>query len=244
MKHKDCVCALLLLSVLSDARAAIALDRTRVIYNAGEKAVTLSISNENRQLPYLAQAWLADEQGEKVTSPLIVLPPLQRVDPGEKSQIKIQQLAAVSVLPQDRETLFYFNLREIPPRSDQANTLQIALQTSIKLFWRPQAIVVADAAAAPWQLRLELLQSGTHYQVRNPTPYYVTLVDAQPGQGKPTVADFEPVMIAPYSEAPLGVTVSALGSEPVLTYVNDYGGRPVLHFHCTTGTCRVSEKTQ
>jgi len=44
-----------------------------------------------------------------------VLPPLQRVDPGEKSQIKLQQLAAAANLPQDRETLFYFNLRAIPP---------------------------------------------------------------------------------------------------------------------------------
>lgn len=244
MKHSRCIYALLLLSVLPETQAAIALDRTRVIYNADDKAVTLSISNENRQLPYLAQAWLTDAQGAKVASPLIVLPPLQRVDPGEKSQIKLQQLAAVAALPQDRETLFYFNLREIPPRSDKANTLQIALQTTIKLFWRPRALVVADAAAAPWQQQLVLVQSGAHYRVNNPTPYYVTLVDAQSGQGKATVAGFEPVMIAPYEEVSLGTTVSGLGSEPILTYVNDYGGRPLLHFHCSAGSCRVSEQAK
>ncbi len=31
-------------------------------------------------------------------------------------------------LPQDRETVYYFNLREIPPKSNKPNTLQIALQ--------------------------------------------------------------------------------------------------------------------
>jgi P pilus assembly chaperone PapD len=48
--------------------------------------------------------------------------------------VKVQALPAAKSLPQDRETVYYFNLREIPPRSDKANTLQIALQTRIKLF--------------------------------------------------------------------------------------------------------------
>ncbi|MGT9169473.1 fimbria/pilus periplasmic chaperone, partial [Escherichia coli] len=39
-----------------------------------------------------------------------------------------------------RESLFYYNVREIPPKSGKANTLQIALQTRIKLFWRPKAL--------------------------------------------------------------------------------------------------------
>ncbi|MYQ00706.1 molecular chaperone, partial [Salmonella enterica subsp. enterica serovar 4,12:i:-] len=52
------------------AFAAIALDRTRVVYNGGEKSISLSISNENKNLPYLAQAWIEDAQGNKVTSPL------------------------------------------------------------------------------------------------------------------------------------------------------------------------------
>lgn len=96
------------------AQAAIALDRTRVVFEAGQKSVSLSVSNENKQLPYLAQGWLEDANGKKVNSPLVVLPPLQRIEPGAKSQLKVQSLPAVAQLPQDRESLFYFNLREIP----------------------------------------------------------------------------------------------------------------------------------
>ena len=120
------------------SQAAIALDRTRVIFDGGQQSVSLSVSNQNKQLPYLAQGWLEDEQGNKIQSPLTVLPPVQRIEPGKPSQVKIQALPAAKQLPQDRETLYYFNLREIPPKSNKPNSLQIALQTRIKLFYRPR----------------------------------------------------------------------------------------------------------
>lgn len=44
--------------MVPQAQAAIALDRTRVVFDGGQKSVSLSISNQNKQLPYLAQAWL------------------------------------------------------------------------------------------------------------------------------------------------------------------------------------------
>lgn len=87
-----------------------------------------------------AQAWIENELAEKITSPMVVVPPIQRTEAGANSQVKIQGLPELAQLPQDRESLFYFNLREIPPRSDKPNTLQIALQTRVKLFYRPAAI--------------------------------------------------------------------------------------------------------
>lgn len=48
--------------------AAIALDRTRVIYNEGDKAVPLTVTNEHLSKPYLAQSRLRTRQGRK--SPL------------------------------------------------------------------------------------------------------------------------------------------------------------------------------
>lgn len=46
-------------------QGAIALDRTRVIFDGDLKSVSLNISNQNKQLPYLAQGWLEDERGVK-----------------------------------------------------------------------------------------------------------------------------------------------------------------------------------
>lgn len=167
---------LLALGLSQSVNAAVGLDRTRVIFDGSKDATSVNITNNNTQLPYLAQGWIEDEAGKKITSPLIVLPPVQRLEPGKQSQLKVQALPAAKSLPQDRETVFYFNLREIPPRSDKANTLQIALQTRIKLFYRPQAITPSQQDLSnPWQQKLTLTLAGERYQVNNPTPYYVTL---------------------------------------------------------------------
>ncbi|AWC77601.1 fimbria/pilus periplasmic chaperone [Serratia marcescens] len=232
--------ALLSIAMSQQASAAIALDRTRVIFDGGQNSVSLNLSNQNKQLPYLAQGWLEDEQGNKIQSPLVVLPPVQRIEPGKPSQIKIQALPAAKQLPQDRESLYYFNLREIPPKSDKPNTLQIALQTRIKLFYRPTAIVPSRAdMATPWQEQLTLTRQGDGYQVNNPTPYYITIVDAGSKKHGEGAQGFEPFMIAPKSNARLTVSAAALGGSPVLTYINDYGGRPQLSFSCSGGSCKV-----
>ncbi|MBH3093039.1 fimbria/pilus periplasmic chaperone [Serratia ureilytica] len=220
------------------AQAAIALDRTRVIFDGSVQSVSLSVSNQNKQLPYLAQGWLEDEQGNKIQSPLTVLPPVQRIEPGKPSQVKIQALPAAKMLPQDRETLYYFNLREIPPKSSKPNSLQIALQTRIKLFYRPAAIA-PERNAAPWQEQLTLSKQGDKYVVNNPTPYYVTIIDAASRKGAEGAKGFEPLMVPPQGSLPLTVSTGSVGNSPVLTYINDYGGRPQLSFNCAGAVCKV-----
>ncbi|WP_339481858.1 fimbria/pilus periplasmic chaperone [Pseudomonas sivasensis] len=233
--------ALLALVLSQSAGAAVGLDRTRVIFDGGKDATSVSITNNNTQLPYLAQGWIEDEAGKKITSPLIVLPPVQRLEPGKQSQVKVQALPAAKSLPQDRETVYYFNLREIPPRSDKSNTLQIALQTRIKLFYRPQAITPSQQDLSnPWQQKLTLTREGDQYRVNNPTPYYVTLVDARSSKEGKTAPGFAPLMIPPKDALTLGPTASALGTAPYLAYVNDYGGRPLLAFTCNGNTCQVN----
>ncbi len=245
MKFKTKIVCLLSIIIMNaqfvaQSQAAIALDRTRIIFDGSRNSISLNISNENKNLPYLAQGWLEDEGGNKIQSPLIVLPPVQRIEPGKSSQVKIQALPAAKNLPQDRETVFYFNLREIPPRSDKPNTLQIALQTRIKLFFRPEAIMQTRAEmATPWQDKLTLSRQAEKYVVENPTPYYITIVDVSKKEGALGVSGFQPFMIAPKGKMMLGVTVASVGNTPVLTYINDYGGRPQLIFNCAEATCKL-----
>lgn len=228
--HLSFITTGLLLSAIGiqQANAAIALDRTRVIYDGSNKSVSLNIRNQNEKLPYLAQGWLEDANGTKITSPLTVLPPVQRVEPGAKSQVKVQSLPAAATLPQDRESLFYFNLREIPPKSKTPNTLQLALQTRIKLFYRPEAI--APAKNDVWQEKMTLSKQGDGYQANNPTPYYITVVAASSTAKGESAKGFEPFMVPPKGTAK--VPGATLGNSPVLTFVNDYGGRQKLSFSC------------
>ncbi|AJJ03724.1 chaperone protein papD [Yersinia pseudotuberculosis] len=218
------------------ANAAIALDRTRIIYNGQDKSISLNISNENKTLPYLAQAWIENEQQQKVTTPLVATPPVQRVEAGKKSAVRISATPEALKLPQDRESLFYFNLREIPPRSEKSNVMQIALQTKIKLFYRPEGITPAPGQI--WQEQLVLHKTAQGFRLENPTPYYITVVGLAEKGKSSADSNFQPLMVAPKSSAELK---SASFTAPVLTYINDYGGRPELSFSCSGSICRAAK---
>ncbi|MGX9738683.1 fimbria/pilus periplasmic chaperone [Pseudocitrobacter corydidari] len=243
MSHVICsskiVATTLLLSAISfSAQASVTPDRTRLIFNESEKSISVTLRNNDPKLPYLAQSWIEDEKGNKISSPLAVLPPVQRIDAMMNGQVKIQGLPDIHALPNDRETLFYFNVREIPPKSNKANTLQIALQTRIKLFWRPKALA-KTSLQQPWQHKVTLNRNGQSFTVNNPTPYYVIISNASLQKEGDPAAGFSPMVMPPKTSQPLNVKMDVV---PVLTYVNDYGARMPLYFHCAGNACQVDEE--
>ncbi|EMP6174906.1 molecular chaperone [Citrobacter amalonaticus] len=216
-------------------QAAISLDRTRIIYDAEQNSMTLNISNENKQLPYLAQTWLENESGEKITTgPLVVTPPLQRLEPGGKSLIRIQSTEDSGKLSQDRESVFWFSLREIPPKSEKPNVLQIALQTRVKLFYRPASLKAKSGVI--WQEKLVLHPVAGGYRIENPTPYFITVIGMGGTKTAAEKAPFDAIMLSPKSSETVKISHF---STPYLTYINDYGGRPVLSFNCRGDRCTV-----
>ncbi|WP_312927792.1 fimbria/pilus periplasmic chaperone [Pseudescherichia sp.] len=226
---------MILASVLSAstvANAAIALDRTRAIFPGNEKSISLTVTNENKQKPYLAQAWLEDKDGKKISSPFMVTPPVQRVEPGKKSMVRINALPETASLPQDRESVFWFSVREVPPKSDRPNVLQVALQTRIKLYYRPAAIMPDRFTRWDDQLVLHRVSGG--YRIENPTPYYMTVISVSDA-AKKIARDFKPVMIAPKSSATVQATSTAT---PFVTTINDFGGKPTLEYRCTGDVCK------
>ncbi|MNP61818.1 hypothetical protein D3C76_1570420 [compost metagenome] len=52
-------------------------------------------------------------------------------------------------------------------------------------------------------------------------------------------AGFKPVMVEPKGQLVLAPAASALGGAPVLTYVNDFGGRAKLVFSCGGNACKA-----
>ncbi|WP_174509675.1 fimbria/pilus periplasmic chaperone [Klebsiella oxytoca] len=213
--------------------AAISLDRTRAIFDGNLKSISLNIANDNNQLPYLAQAWIENEREEKLTTgPLVATPPVQRLEAGTRSMVRVSSTPDITTLPQDRESVFYFNLREIPPRSEKSNVLQIALQTKIKVFYRPAAIKVAPNAI--WQDQVVLNKVAGGYRIENPTPYYVTLIGLGGSEKSAKEGKFDAVMLAPKSQQ---VVKSDNYASPWLSWIDDYGGRPVRQFQCAAQRC-------
>lgn len=113
-------CSLLMIAVCglsfaTQSQAAIQAMASRVIYPADEKAATLSIKN-NAKLPYMAQIWLepgvATDASQKI--PMIVTPPLLRLEPQKESALRF--IYSGQGLPTDRESQYWINIQEIPPK--------------------------------------------------------------------------------------------------------------------------------
>jgi P pilus assembly chaperone PapD len=230
-----CVAVLMLAGVCYPAIAAVNLDRTRIIYNASDKSVSVMLENQSKELPYLAQVWLENAQGEKITSPLVALPPMQRIDAGQKSQIRILQLPETAGLPKDRESLFYFNVREVPPKSDMSNVMQVAIQSRVKLFFRPAEL--RKQLKANWQEQLQVSRLSNGLKLTNPTPFYIT-VGYLGKDNKGNASGFDSVMLAPFA------TESLTGNQYVsdrysLGYMDDYGGLQVNQYHCPSVQCQL-----
>ncbi|ATA24805.1 molecular chaperone [Brenneria goodwinii] len=229
---------------LPASRAAINLDRTRVVFDGAEQSSTVTLINENRTNPFLAQSWLVDSNHNKVSAPLTVLPPLQRIEAGGRTLIRVVKSSGVDKLPQDRESLFYLNVREIPPKPEKENVLQIAVQSEIKVFYRPSTI--KPGRNDIWQTQLKIKKAGKQFIVENPTPYFITvsniLKQSKEKSSNPVhLLTGKAFMIEPKSVMNVNVADSSV-QEFYLYYVNDYGGHPELHFVCRQNTCAVAQK--
>lgn len=227
----------LTIGVVTTTQAAVTLDRTRIIFDGNQPSINITIRNDNPELPYLAQSWLENSLEQKLeTGPIIATPPIQRMEPKSTSLVRLSTAPDVKKLPQDRESLFYYNLREIPPKSSEAGVLQIALQSRVKLFYRPESIVAQSKT--DWTKDITLTATPSGYTLNNPTPFYLTVIGLGNNQKQSEESDFDAIMIPPKSNQDIK---SSKFSTPYLTYINDYGGKPSLAFKCQAEKCSVTE---
>ncbi|EKT55335.1 molecular chaperone [Providencia burhodogranariea] len=218
------------------AHSAVTLDRTRIIFPGTEKSINVTISNDNPEEAYLAQSWIEDLKGNKLTKgAILATPPLQRIEPNSNSLIRLSTTPELGKLPQDRESVFYFNLREVPPKSAEGNTLQIALQSRVKLFYRPTSIL--SESETKWAHKVTLTKTTKGYRINNTTPFNLTVIGLGNSKAQAEQNAFNVVMVPPKSAQE--VSSPAL-STPYLTYINDYGGKPTLTFSCQGEACSVT----
>lgn len=234
---------LMLFSAACTTHAAINLDRTRIVFPESDKASSLKVDNQSKALPYLALSWIEDENGRKEDAHFMALPPIQRIEAGSSSQVRIVKQAATGQLPKDRESLFYFNLREVPPKSSSASeersVMQVAMQSRIKLFWRPKAI--AKKPGEMTEMRMEITASAEGLTVHNPTPYYITLAWLSKN-AKTMLPGFDSLMIAPFATETTS-TGDYHGSYYSIGYIDDYGALRKVDAQCAgTAYCKLTER--
>jgi P pilus assembly chaperone PapD len=165
------------------AHANVLIAGTRVVFPAQDGEVTVRLTNDNSH-PALIEAWVdsGDEHStpDKANSPFVITPPLFRMEAHKDQSLRI--IATPTPLPSDRESLFWLNVLEIPPKPSGVemqgkNTLQFAVRSRLKLFYRP-AHLPGDVQKAPELVTWKTVANGSDYEleVRNPTPYHITFV--------------------------------------------------------------------
>lgn len=212
------VAVALLMTLGTAAQAGIIVGGTRLIYDSGKKESSIKISNPDKNL-YLVQSWVDTDVQNKSASaekaPFIVTPPLFRLDSNQQNILRV--VRAGGNLPENKESLFWLNIKSIPFAEKKENTLQIAVKTRIKLIFRPAGIKSnLDAAAKT----LTWKRSGNKLQVTNPSAHYITFFNAKING---TVLN-NVNMVAPQSSAsfdlPGHVTAGVLNWQ----FINDFGG--------------------
>lgn len=216
---KTLLSAAVMTASLSQAFAGVVIGGTRVIFDGGKKEASISVNNVDAT-PYLIQSWVDMPEGNANKAPFIVTPPLYRLNGGQQN---IERILFSGSLPQDKESLFWLNIKAIPSATKQANALQIAVKTRIKLIYRPAGL----KASTPEEQanKLTWSRSGNKLQVTNPTPYVINFNEISIGGKKlEDVTWVDPGKVAIFSLPP-----GAAGNQIIFKVINDYGSPGITH---------------
>jgi P pilus assembly chaperone PapD len=214
----------MLLSHNSIIYAGFAISSNRVIYNESEREHSLILANIN-EYPIVAQTWVDNGVGypDQSTAPFIVLPAVFKMNPKGIQAVRI--IHNGNTMPQDRESVFWLNLYEIPGKTQQQLNLSeesrvrldLAMNTQLKVFYRPKSLKLMDIEQISEKIKFFIKKvNGNQVLVcNNPTPYHLSFINIVLKQND---RDFKiesqvDLMVAPFSEK-----VYELDSSPELPY--------------------------
>lgn len=229
MLYKTIILVLSLFAGNISAYAAMTISGTRVIFPAAQKEVNVRTNNKGTE-PALVQVWVDDGSSNakinNVTVPFIVTPPVFRVESGKGQSVRM--IYNGMVLPQDKESVFWFNMLEIPAiqkGSSDKNKLELAFRTRIKIFYRPTALNSSSAEQTEklqWELTNDS-QKGQGVKVTNPLPYYFSFDSGNVTAGGNKV-ELNTEMLAPFSTSVFYPTSKVSGISAMnYKLLNDYG---------------------
>lgn len=222
--RKAFLATILSLTLSGQAMAAFTLSGTRIIYDGGKKNTSFEITNSSDKT-YGGQVWIDNTvQGDGVY--MVPAPPFFKI--GAKQRQVIRIMNTDNTLPTDRESLFWLNVQEVPPKPDakdgkdgNGSLLAIAMNTRVKLIYRPKALITGRQNA---EKMLKLEQRGNSTWLKNPTPYYMAIIGIKQNGTTLTLSDKSTqgiTALPPFSDVSLGKKV---GNKISIDAINDWGG--------------------
>lgn len=208
------LCLLLLMfSIHQQAIAGLVAGATRMIYQPESRERTLMLANTN-DYPVVVQTWVddgdVDSTPDQAKAPFMVLPAVFKMQPGAAQGLRI--INKGDNLPTDRESVYWLNLYEIPPKSrrndDAYAQVAMAMNTQMKIFYRPAGLTPKPEEAMK-KVSFTLHKQDKKYVLvaKNPSPYHVSFGQIQlqnrqqnhPPQNY-AIAQQMDMMVSPFSE--------------------------------------------
>ena len=207
-------------SIVLPAHAGIVIYGTRIIYPAEKNEVLVQLMNQGGRSS-LVQSWIDDGDTslppEKIKVPFLLTPPVVKVAGDSGQQIKIKKMP--NMLPDNKESLFFLNVLDIPPNNiDNAgkNVLKFAMQNRIKLFYRPKGISSVNKGTFQ---KLSMKRSGSIYSIKNDAANWITVTEVKANNVK---INNESIMLAPLSSADVALK-NANTNQYKMTIIDDHG---------------------
>lgn len=167
-------CQLLALYAFSSmCLAGIQVGGTRIIFPAADHEASVQVRNEGAS-DIMIQSWIeAASQTAQEDVPFAITPSLARLS--HKKQQMLRIFYQGKGLPEDRESVFWLSVQEIPQLAESDNNLQVAFRQRLKLFYRPAQLPGSPDEAAKnlnWKL---LNTAGELYLIAvNPSAFHVS----------------------------------------------------------------------
>ncbi|HCT5820298.1 TPA: molecular chaperone [Citrobacter sedlakii] len=217
------LCRLLLACFLAVAvhntYATVTVGGTRVLYDGSKKEISFSVRNPDNT-PYLIQAVIDDLQGGLQKPPFIITPPLYRLNSGKENLMRI---VLTGSLPQNIESMYWLRVKAIPSAPREKNTLQIAVETNIKLIYRPEKLKGMDVETESNKLSWHI--SGDKLEVKNPSACFINFNMIEiAGKKLQDVSWVSPESITTFN-LPEGVKAGTLQ----YSIISDYGAIGKIH---------------
>ncbi|WP_237770714.1 fimbrial biogenesis chaperone [Pseudomonas citronellolis] len=205
--------------------AAIQVGGTRVVFPATDHEASIQVRNEGTE-DIMIQSWIEAAPGQSESDlPFAITPSLARL--GHKKQQMLRIFYQGKGLPEDRESVVWLSVQEIPQVSRTENSLQVAFRQRLKIFYRPKGLPgTADEAANKLSWKVLETADGLVLQAANDSAFHVSFgqVKVIAGQKEYPV---QAAMISPQSSEKMkieGLPKTFRDSAEVhWESINDYG---------------------
>jgi len=209
------------------------MNGSRIIYAEDTKGINVEFRNSST-IPYVVQGWFdsGDENStpENGIAPFTASPGLFRIKPKNGQIMRVVFTGNAKELPNDKESVFYFNFLQIPPSNiDEGmnNKILVVMKNRVKVFYRPKGISdLSNENLKNTTLKIESIAKGVEVTIENRSAYHLSIIGVTVYDGKNELKR-ETKMISPFSEQKIIFYGIRKNNKNIISidYINDQGAR-------------------